>query len=49
MLITQKFLKAISYVEKILPIHEAQLITYMKLLKVAKGIALSHFSICRCG
>lgn len=28
-------------VEKILPIHEAQLITYMKLLKVAKGIIIN--------
>lgn len=27
--------------EKILPIHEAQLITYMKLLKVAKGIIIN--------
>lgn len=28
-------------VENILPIHEAQLITYMKLLKVAKGIIIN--------
>jgi GxxExxY protein len=28
-------------VEKILPIHEAQLITYMKLLKVSKGIIIN--------
>lgn len=27
--------------EKILPIHEAQIITYMKLLKVAKGIIIN--------
>lgn len=28
-------------VEKVLPIHEAQLITYMKLLKVTKGIIIN--------
>lgn len=28
-------------VEKILPIYEAQLITYMKLLKVAKGVIIN--------
>lgn len=28
-------------VEKILPIHEAQLITYMKLLKVSKGVIIN--------
>lgn len=27
--------------EKILPIHEAQIITYMKLLKVSKGIIIN--------
>ena len=31
----------IKAVEKILPIHEAQLLTYMKLLKVAKGILIN--------
>ena len=28
-------------VEKVLPIHEAKLITYMKLLKIAKGIIIN--------
>lgn len=28
-------------VEKILPIHEAQLITYMKLLKISKGVIIN--------
>ncbi|MGG9961952.1 GxxExxY protein [Ferruginibacter sp. SUN106] len=28
-------------VEKVLPIHEAQLITYMKLLKISKGVIIN--------
>lgn len=35
-------LKAIEY---ILPIHEAQLLTYMKLLEVPKGLMINFFSV----
>lgn len=37
----ERIVVEIKAVEKILPIHEAQLLTYMKLLKVPKGILLN--------
>ena len=40
--VDEKIVVEIKAVEKVLPVHEAQLLTYMKLLKISKGIIINY-------
>ena len=46
MLICNELIAELKSVDKILPIHEAQLLTYMKLAGVKVGL-LMNFNVCR--
>ena len=45
-LISDKLLVELKSVERLAPIHEAQLLTYMKLASVSTGL-LMNFNVCR--
>ena len=45
-LVEDSIVLEIKSVEKLLPIHEAQLLTYMKLLNVKEGFLINFNAIC---
>lgn len=44
LLVNDAIVLELKAVEKILPIHEAQIMTYMKLLKVPQGLLINFFT-----
>jgi GxxExxY protein len=50
LIVQKELIIEIKTVEKLLPIHEAQLLTYMKLSGIAKGLLLNfHTAVLRDG